>query len=368
MNRGIAIHGMLLVVMLGYGYRAWTEDSKDEKENRGSVEVWNKSGLTLISYDKHVVVGKRDTTTNLQLEKRKDSWGTYWWGIETRTTKTERPAPKATPAVEGQPPTPRETTTDTKTTTEEFPLGAKSLELEKQWNKLRALASLGKLATTNKADYGLDDSESLITFTFGAEQSKLIVGDNVYGSSDRYVTEVNGDTSFTLAGSLLGTVTGGKAGLSLRRFIDIEEKDLAEVTLSTGGKSVTIVSAEEEIKSESTSKSKTKKFGWAKKESPKSIDDGLTTFFKKIQSVAPKEYKPSQTTSELKEVVVVKFISQKGAEQQLTIYSKSEPPEPPQTAAKVNYFARSTLSRVPATIPQSIGEFVQQNISQLTGE
>ena len=39
--RGAIIHGVLLVVMLVYGYRTWTRD-KTVEPNVGSVVLWDK--------------------------------------------------------------------------------------------------------------------------------------------------------------------------------------------------------------------------------------------------------------------------------------------------------------------------------------
>ena len=48
--RGALIHGVLLAVMLVYGYRTWTRD-KTVQPNVGSVVLWNKADTDLVSIE-----------------------------------------------------------------------------------------------------------------------------------------------------------------------------------------------------------------------------------------------------------------------------------------------------------------------------
>jgi hypothetical protein len=76
------IHGVLLAVMLVYGYRTWTRD-KSVKPDYGSVVLWNKSENDLVAieykYDKKTV--------------RLDHKDGYWWGTETTVEKKAKPKP-----------------------------------------------------------------------------------------------------------------------------------------------------------------------------------------------------------------------------------------------------------------------------------
>ena len=48
--RGALIHGVLLAVMLVYGYRTWTRD-KTAEPVPGSVSLWDKSESDLVSIE-----------------------------------------------------------------------------------------------------------------------------------------------------------------------------------------------------------------------------------------------------------------------------------------------------------------------------
>src|SRR5205809_7016798 len=80
--RGALVHGVLLAVMLVYGYRTWTRD-KSVKPDLGSVVLWDKSENDLVSIE------YKQETKIVKLEKKAD----YWWGLET--TIERKPKPKA---------------------------------------------------------------------------------------------------------------------------------------------------------------------------------------------------------------------------------------------------------------------------------
>ena len=48
--RGALIHGVLLAVMLVYGYRTWTRD-KTVQPNVGNVVLWNRAESDIVSIE-----------------------------------------------------------------------------------------------------------------------------------------------------------------------------------------------------------------------------------------------------------------------------------------------------------------------------
>jgi hypothetical protein len=84
--RSALIHGVLLAVMLVYGYRTWTRD-KTVKPNLGSVVLWNKTEADLVSIE-----FKTEKKT-MRVERRGEGAG-YWWGTETTIEKKPKPPEK----------------------------------------------------------------------------------------------------------------------------------------------------------------------------------------------------------------------------------------------------------------------------------
>src|SRR5689334_12356527 len=85
--RGALIHGVLLAVMLIYGYRTWTRD-KTVQPDRGAVVLWDKSEAELAS------VEYRSEKKIVRLEQRSDANGPYWWGQETTIDKRPKAVEK----------------------------------------------------------------------------------------------------------------------------------------------------------------------------------------------------------------------------------------------------------------------------------
>jgi len=95
--RSALIHGVLLAVMLVYGYRTWTRD-KSVKPDLGSVELWSKSESDLASIE------FKSEKKTVHLDHRKDGKDDYWWGTETTVEKKPKPKPpepKPAPAGSG---------------------------------------------------------------------------------------------------------------------------------------------------------------------------------------------------------------------------------------------------------------------------
>ncbi len=80
------IHGVLLAVMLVYGYRTWTRD-KTIKPDLGSVELWSKTESELASIE------YKNEKKTVRLEHKADGKGDYWWGTETSVEKKPKPKP-----------------------------------------------------------------------------------------------------------------------------------------------------------------------------------------------------------------------------------------------------------------------------------
>jgi hypothetical protein len=84
--RSALIHGVLLAVMLVYGYRTWTRD-KSIKPDLGSVVLWNKSEAELASIE------FKSEKKTVRLDRKTDGKESYWWGTETSIEKKPKPKP-----------------------------------------------------------------------------------------------------------------------------------------------------------------------------------------------------------------------------------------------------------------------------------
>nr|MBA3818321.1 hypothetical protein [Deltaproteobacteria bacterium] len=75
--KGALIHGVLLAVMLVYGYRTWTRD-KTVRPDLGSVVLWNKAESEIVSIE------YKAERREVKLERRGTGGDSYWWGSDTQ--------------------------------------------------------------------------------------------------------------------------------------------------------------------------------------------------------------------------------------------------------------------------------------------
>lgn len=82
------IHGLLLAVMLVYGYRTWTRD-KTVQVDLGNVVLWDKSEGDLVSIE------LKNEKKDLKIERKGgDGDAGYWWGTDTTTDRKAKPPEK----------------------------------------------------------------------------------------------------------------------------------------------------------------------------------------------------------------------------------------------------------------------------------
>ena len=84
--RGPLIHGVLLAVMLVYGYRTWTRD-KTSEPSAGNVVLWDKTEADLVSIE------YKAPKKILKIERKGQAADGYWWGSDTTIETKPKPKP-----------------------------------------------------------------------------------------------------------------------------------------------------------------------------------------------------------------------------------------------------------------------------------
>jgi hypothetical protein len=112
------------------------------------------------------------------------------------------------------------------TSTREFPVGKEGRDVVASLSHLRALKDLGKLSDQQKEEYGLTDSkENLTVFFKGGKQRSLIVGERVFGGSDRYVLQADSGKGYVLSHSeILRHIDGAETSLGLKDLHRFQEE------------------------------------------------------------------------------------------------------------------------------------------------
>ncbi len=394
--RGAVIHGILLAVMLVYGYRTWTRD-KTAEPTIGTVVLWDKTEADLVSIeyktDKKIV----------RIERRGDGSGAYWWGSDTTIEKKPKPpepgkgsdagsaagsnagsgsgsgsasgsgsgsangsgsgsavaagsgsgtgsgsgsavAAKAAPEME-----------ETRKV-HEFPLGDAADKIIKGLTAARALRDLGPPTDETKKDYKLVDAKSTLTIEFKDGKHSFLIGGPVYGGSDKYVLDQETNKAYVLSKDLLSGLEVGETTLHLSdpRGFDVAkiESVTIEATIDGTAKSKTVSRITTGVEGQQV---KT----WGDPETKKA-DQTVANFVDNANNLKPTEYSSTTKTADLNPVLRLTYRDAKNELLgTLTLYKHDKPGElaPEQTLDMANppkgeteYFIVTEKTRVPALV------------------
>ncbi len=375
--KGAIIHGVLLAVMLVYGYRTWTRD-KTVGPDLGSVVLWDKADADLVSIE-----WKSDLKV-VKLERRTGT-ETYWWGSDTTITKTPKPvAPPAVPPDQGSgagsgsagsaagsgagsgsaaAPAPPEMVETKKT--REFPLGETGDKLVKSLTAARAIRDLGTPTAEAKKDYKLDDAKTTLTVTFKDGSRSFLIGGPVYGGSDRYALDPASGKAFVLSKDLISGLEVGESSLHLTDPRGFDAAKIESVTIEGGGKTKTAVrvQAGEEGKQVKT---------WGD-EATKKPNQTIANFIDNANNLRPTEYSADVKTVGLEPVVTLTYKDERGAILgTLSLYKHQKAPtpmaegQPPDMTnpltPETEYFIMTPLTRVPAIVRKDTAERTEQDV------
>jgi len=378
--RGALIHGVLLAVMLVYGYRTWTRD-KTAAPTTGNVVLWDKSENDLVSIE------YKAPKKIVKIEKKAD----YWWGSDT-TIETKPKAPKpgegsgsagsasagsAAGSAAGSgagsgsgsaakaPPPPEEEEVGRKT--HEFPLGDAGDKLIKDFTAARALRDLGVPNDENKKDYKLVDAKTTITVTFKDGPKTFLVGGSVYGGSDRYVVDQATGKAYVFAKDLISPLEIGESSLHLLDPRGFDAAKIDQVAIEAAGSTKSFVRAE-------TEQEGTKRKTWADV-ATKAPNTLAANFIDGVNNLRPTEYNTTVKPSDMQSVMKLTYKSDKGAvlgTLQLLRYEKPgqlaegqelDPANPPK--GETEYYILTEKTRVPGLVRKDTAQRTENDIENV---
>jgi hypothetical protein len=394
--RGALIHGVLLAVMLVYGYRTWTRD-KTVQPNVGSVVLWDKNPADLVSIE------YRSPKKIVKLERKPEG---YWWGSDT-TIETKLKPPKATPDAAGsaagsadagsaadpaadpgagtgsaapeEPPTIEEEETGQKV--REFPLGEAGEKVIQSYASARALRDLGKPSDAAKKDYklgtkptntvtmkdGKEVSTTTITVTFKDGSRSFLVGGSVYGGADKYVMDQQSGKAYVLAREMLSSLEIGQSSLQLTDPRGFDATKIASVALDAGGKTKSFARITTSGGPDGSQQVKT----WGDP-ATKKADQTAANFIDNANNLRPTEYLPTLKVADLTPVMKLTYKDERGALLgTLSLFKRDKPGElaegqeldpanPPK--GETEYYIVTEKTRVPAIVRKDTAQRAENDI------
>jgi len=358
--KGVIVHGALLIAMLLLAYQSWTRDTT-VKKSTGSVVLWDEKAGDLQA----VVYDTPDRTVKIE---RRDG---YFWGTDTKTTKKPKPKPPVAdagvPTTDGGVPpapavdagVPEAPEVEEVTTVREFPVGEPADELVKGYAAMRALTNLGVLDDAQKAEYKFDQANTLAV-VFASGTHTFVVGDKVYMGKDRYLLDVDSGIGYVVAGTLFEPIADGESALKPKKIIPEDDK-VSAIEITAGDKSKTV----SRITAEDDAGKQLKTWGDA---ATKKADQTTANFLTKVETaLKPSKFDATLDVKALTELVTVTYRDAKGTETgKLTLYKQDNPPPPPDgkpAQPGPDYWVVTTRTRVPALVPKTAGDQVEQQIA-----
>ena len=376
--RGALVHGLLLAVMLVYGYRTWTRD-KTVKPDIGSVVLWDKNESDLVSIE------YKQETKIVKLENK----GAYWWGTETTIERKPKPKTETKPENAGSGSAgsasgsgsgtgsgsagsgsaakpPEQEWEETGRKTREFPIGDNAEKLIKSYAAARALREFsGPLSDKDKKEYKLDDAKTTLTVTFKDGARTFLVGGSVYGGSDKYAVDPQSGKAYVLSRDLVSSLEIGESSLHLTDPRGFDATKIADVTIEAGGRTkagerITTTNAEgKEVKT------------WADSDNKKP-NQTLANFIDNLNNLRPTEYDSSLKPGDLTPVMKVTYKDDRGATLgTLALYKHEKPgtlPEgqdldpanPPK--GETEYVIVTEKTRVPGVVARTTAQRAENDI------
>jgi hypothetical protein len=375
--KGVIVHGVLLAVMLVYGYRTWTRDRSVEP-TAGQVVVWDRAPADIQSV---VFTSSRKT---VKIERRGEGAGAYWWGTEIRTDKRMKPptatgdagvpatdagVPAAAAGDAGVPPSKPLPEEEIITTTTQFPIGTPGEDLVKGVAAMRALRALPPITADSKKEYGLELGDTTLAIVFKDGTRTFVIGNKVSGGKERYVLEPDSGKAFVLSGAFIDPMESGASQLRPSEPKGFDPALLAAVEIKAGAKSrkATRITT----KNEKGDQTKT----WAPSPGSGKADQTLANFVDSIDRLRTSQYEPDLAIADLTPVVAATFQDAQGRTlSTLTIYKREKPGDlptdgtadptaPPPTVSE--YFLVTEKTRVPGVVAKAAAERIEQDVATL---
>jgi len=355
--RSALVHGVLLAIMLVYGYRTWTRD-KTVKPDMGSVVLWpSRSTNDLVS-----VEFKSDTKV-VTVAKKTGDGETYWWGTEVTITKPPKPAAGSAAGSAGSASTDKETRK-----THEFPIGEAGDKVVSNWADGRALRDLGKPDDKKKAEYKLVDPKGTVTVTFKDGAHAFQVGDSVFSTGDRYALDPQSGNTYVLSRDMLTALESGESSLHLTDPRGFEATKIEQVTIEAGDRTKTfarIMSTGEDGKQVKT---------WGDPDTKKG-NQVAANFIDNSNNLKPTEYLSDVKPSEGTKLVKLTYKDERGSVLgTLTLYRYAKAGElaPGQELENLDpaslpkgdteYFIMTEKTRVPGLVRKDTATRTEQDI------
>lgn len=332
----VIFHGLLLLAALGLAFQTWTRVGP-EGAIPGSVVLWNASP------DDVETLSFQALGVDVTLERRQDPHGPYFWGTVVRDRSIFGP----NVGIDASDPMASTARFDTVG----FLVGEDGRRLIESFARLRVLRDLGRVSDEQAAEYGLASAEGSLVLQTGRARRELIVGDPVWETSNRYVSDPETGRTYVVDARPIVDLESAERTLLERRPLDLSYDAIERVTLRWPSGERTMV------REQSTNPSTA---AWAPIDQPTQPDHAFTDVMNLLAQPSIVDYAADLDPVALTEVAGLEYYDRGGRSVGYLQFFQSEA-----DVEAVEFYVRSSLTRSLASIYQFTGENIRRQLEEL---
>lgn len=332
-SRGFFVHVGLLALSVLAAILVWTRDKQPKALAVGDVVVWPSKG----DVERVLFEGKTKTVT---LEAKKDATGRYF----VATVDKQTPPPKALDPDAGAPAEPPK---EARSKISFVSVGA-ATKLADSLSPLKALRALGRIADDRAAEFGLDAPDGTLTVTVGGAERKMVFGAATPGGGDRYAKDPTNGEVYAIKGDVFRNLDTAESSMMERDVHEWKEAEVAQATITAGGKTRELVRGGPEGKQ-----------FWADPSTPDSNDETIGNWMSKLDRLRPTEYVDLPKDA-VQSVVRVEYAS-RGKKLGYVDIGKG----PADASGKAPYVITSEQLRLFAKVSPQLAEQVEQDVASI---
>ncbi|MBW2528499.1 MAG: DUF4340 domain-containing protein [Deltaproteobacteria bacterium] len=339
--RRLWLHVLLLAVA---GALAFVQSRPDEERKRplepGEVELWGGSAddITRLVY-----TGDRKVVT---LTAEKDEAGRWYRGsVQPAPEKAEPDEEPADAGADGgrrphrpKPPPPIEPAT--------FAAVDLAGKLAEKLAPLRAKRTVGEVLPDRLEIYGLDEPEGTLSIEFGERKKELVIGKKTPGGADRYVRVGATGVVYVIDNAIVRDLSGGDVRLSERKLHEWNATEAQQAVVLAGDKERRLV----------RSGTEGRRF-WADAASPDENAETAANWLQKLDRLRPTKY-VDELPEAASKFVRVEYRSDDGPIGFVEVYRHI-------VGEKDEYLVTSERLRMFATVPESLGEQLEEDLASV---
>lgn len=210
--RDLRLHAVLFCVAVVGAVLTWSREIS-VAEVANIILIWEHDSTEVVS------VHYQTPALDLRIERRTDQAGDFLWGLETRGPEHAD--------------------------TLEFPVGPLGRGLVNEIANLRTLREMGTLSPDMMATLGFEGSTSRIELGLRDARRELILGDSVFGGTERYAYDTATGAGYVLTREVMQKLATGEGAVRERLLHHFAVDEVASVRVELAGRQRTMRAGEE---------------------------------------------------------------------------------------------------------------------------